>query len=291
MRVRLRRYATAALAVFAACIALGGPVAGTATAEPIPFLALDCKQEIWALRGQPVQLARLAIGGHVQEAIRTTPGLGYLRSVSGGVAFQLGLAVRVGTVPDKDGTISGTQIADAVADAASTLGELAPARDAALARVRELVAPRCGITVHVLNGKAPEAPAPGKDDGKPSTGPNAEPVGGYTNPDQLWLYDPAKLTLDTGRAPRADYGSIPAVAPGLYAPSPATRYGAAVPGYNPQFGIIGANDPNADLRTVGEASALPVQSSAGIGLPVLLAVLALSVVTGTLVRTWVLRRA
>ena len=77
----------------------------------------------------------------------------------------------------------------------------------------------------------------------------------------------------------------------LFAPSPGVRYGGAVSGYTPQFGILGA-DPNQNgVSVAGNAEALRAPSGTRIAFPVLLAVFALSGVTAALVRTWVLRRA
>lgn len=115
-------------------------------------------------------------------------------------------------------------------------------------------------------------------------GPNQPVLGGIPGSelDQfLW----------TGRAPMVDYSGIPFARPGLFAPSPGVRYGGAVSGYTPQFGILGA-DPNRDgVAVAGNAEALRAPSGTKIAFPVLLAVFALSGVTAALVRTWVLRRA
>ncbi|CAM3599703.1 hypothetical protein KIPE111705_16215 [Kibdelosporangium persicum] len=97
----------------------------------------------------------------------------------------------------------------------------------------------------------------------------------------------------TGRSPMTDYSMIPFAQAGLYSPSPAVRYGTGVPGYSPQFGILGVdNPPNDGVQAAGHAEAIGGSSSRNdIDLSVLLAVLALSGVTAALVRTWVLRKA
>ncbi len=64
-----------------------------------------------------------------------------------------------------------------------------------------------------------------------------------------------------------------------------------MPGYTPQFGILGTDNPGDGVQAAGRAEALTPPEGQKIALPVLLAVLALSVVTAALVRTWVLRRA
>ncbi|HJP78285.1 MAG TPA: hypothetical protein VJ914_28690 [Pseudonocardiaceae bacterium] len=102
--------------------------------------------------------------------------------------------------------------------------------------------------------------------------------------------------LDNGLAesPLARYSGIPFASAGLFAPSPGVRYGGDVPGYSPGYGVLnnGSGVPDG-IQTAGEAQALGSMSlpgGNGIGLPMLLAVLALSAATAGLVRTWVLRK-
>jgi hypothetical protein len=64
-----------------------------------------------------------------------------------------------------------------------------------------------------------------------------------------------------------------------------------VPGYSPEFGIVGDTPPDDGISVAGRAEALSPPKSQRVEFPVLLAVLFLSGVTAALVRTWVLRRA
>ncbi|HEX4222805.1 MAG TPA: hypothetical protein VHZ97_10610 [Pseudonocardiaceae bacterium] len=107
----------------------------------------------------------------------------------------------------------------------------------------------------------------------------------------------AAQLLDDGLAesPLARYSGIPFASAGLFAPSPGVRYGGDVPGYSPGYGVLnnGTNTVPDGIQTAGEAQALGPLSTPGgngIGLPMLLAVLALSGATAGLVRTWVLRK-
>jgi hypothetical protein len=94
-----------------------------------------------------------------------------------------------------------------------------------------------------------------------------------------------------GRAPMADYSTLPFAKAGLFTPSPGVRYGGTVSGYTPQFGILGAeNGGSSGVQAAGHADTLSPVSGSKIAFPTLLAVLALSGVTAALVRTWVLRR-
>lgn len=292
---RLLGTALAALVAFGAA-ALGAPAA----AAPVPFVAVDCAQSVHAFRGQPVHLSRIAVSRFVADAVRAD--LGGLRAATVGLVFPLGPAIPVGTVPDGTGEITGEAIADAVAEAVAPMGEIAPAAESVTASVRELVADACGMRVRALNptergdterpdpaepgpGPQPGAPNPGGGS-DPSTTPNTQPVGGADPaPDEVELYDPDRFA----RAAPRDYGRVPVAETGRFAPSPESRYG--VPGYSPRFGLLGqdaAIDPL--VYPAGEARALPT-GTGRVALPVLLAVLALSLVTGALVRTWVLRRA
>jgi hypothetical protein len=103
------------------------------------------------------------------------------------------------------------------------------------------------------------------------------------------------LNAGLAQSPTARYAGIPFAGAGIFAPSPGVRYGGDVPGYSPGYGVLNNNGtpPPDGIQTAGQASALNPGSTPGgngIGLPMLLAVLALSGATAGLVRTWVLRR-
>jgi hypothetical protein len=151
----------------------------------------------------------------------------------------------------------------------------------------------------------PQQPAPGSSGNPPSPGaprdesagsplipkPNSPVLGGMAAAPN---FGGLPFGFTTGYAPMRDYSNIPMVNAGLYSPSPGVRYGGQIPGYAPQFGILGqdsAKSGNAGTQNAGRAEALPGGGvSDGVGLPVLIAVLALSGVSAGLVRTWVLRR-
>lgn len=163
------------------------------------------------------------------------------------------------------------------------------------------------------SGGAGQRPAPQQ----PGPGTGAPVEEGPISPAPITLPEPNSPVLDDARAPTAAslptdfstgyapmryYSAVPAATSGLFAPSPGIRYGGQVPGYAPEFGILNqernapppAPVPNEGVQRAGEAEALPHSpnpATDGIGLPTLVAVLALSGVTAALVRTWVLRRA
>jgi hypothetical protein len=100
-----------------------------------------------------------------------------------------------------------------------------------------------------------------------------------------------------GRVPLYSYAGTPyAVAGGAgRGLSPSALYGSAVPGYSPQFGILGskgAAGPADGVARASQVEALGAASTPGtIGIVTLLAVLLLSGTAATLVRTVVLRRS
>jgi hypothetical protein len=118
--------------------------------------------------------------------------------------------------------------------------------------------------------------------------PNQPPLGGLPGVG-LDLYQPG--LWDFGRWPMADYSNIPFARAGLWAPAPGVRYGGGVPGYSPEFGIVGDTPPDDGVDVAGRAEAINPPVGQRVEFPVLLAVLVLSCVTAALVRTWVLRKA
>jgi hypothetical protein len=117
--------------------------------------------------------------------------------------------------------------------------------------------------------------------------PNQPPLGGLPGMG-LDLYQPGLWNF--GRWPMADYSNIPFARAGLWAPAPGVRYGGGVPGYSPEFGVVGDRAPDDGVSVAGRAEALTPPAVQRVEFPVLLAVLALSGATAALVRTWVLRR-
>ncbi|CAL9663298.1 hypothetical protein SUDANB95_07082 [Actinosynnema sp. ALI-1.44] len=163
------------------------------------------------------------------------------------------------------------------------------------------------IAGQVLPGTQPGQPGTGRPGtgqpggGQPGTGQPGTgrpgggqggftPIGGVGGLD-LPLYGSNPFSGNFGRVPLFSYGSLPFAMPGQFSPSPGIRYGGNVPGYRPGYGL--PTPSNDGVQTAGRAQALPGggKLGGGVAAPVLLAVLALSCVTGALVRTWVLRRA
>lgn len=137
--------------------------------------------------------------------------------------------------------------------------------------------------------------ASGGGSGLPAS--NSPVVGGLPTGfgDLTSTFGPGAL-LDYGLAesPLARYAGIPFASAGLFDPAPGVKYGGDVPGYAPTYGQLGQQNgtPPDGVQTAGQAIAYNPGGSLGngVGLPMLLAVLALAGVTAALVRTWVLRK-
>ncbi|HKS45278.1 MAG TPA: hypothetical protein VJT49_09205 [Amycolatopsis sp.] len=139
-------------------------------------------------------------------------------------------------------------------------------------------------------GGAPQSPGSGTParGGTPATMPSSNsPASGDSSPTLATL-----PFGSNGSAPMADYSGIPYTLAALWAPSPGIRYGGEIPGYAPEASTLDAQENSRATQRVGDAQALPGPAGSGglpLELPMVGAVLALSGVTGALVRRWVLR--
>lgn len=142
---------------------------------------------------------------------------------------------------------------------------------------------------------APEGNDPGPQDGGDKTekpddrgvpGSNSKPTGdssGYESASSPYRY--GSLPLMSG------FSALPYYNTSMFSPAPGLRYGSGIPGYSPEFGILGSEPAGSStIQNAGSADALP-GGKGDVGLPVLFAVLALAGASAGLVRTWVLRRA
>lgn len=230
------------------------------------------------------------IANQVVNALRSIPLLGpIIGTLAGQVQQTLTAGCGVTTqalnqaaAPVQDGT---KQIADASQQAAQSIPGLPQLGGGTTGQPGQTTKPGGGST-----GQPGQASQPGQGS-QTGANPSLPALGGFSS-GGVDLYDTAP-GANFGRVPLFNYGSLPFAVPGSYAPSPGVRYGGNVPGYAPQFGVLGGDSAQSDgVQTAGQAQALPAGSGhGGVAFPVLLAVLALSGVTAGLVRTWVLRRA
>lgn len=320
MRRRVKSFATAVALIFATSVTLLIAGSGTANAAE-PIIIGDCSTNIQGTPGQPVSLAPAAVLGIVTDAVRAVPILGPPLTGAANQAFAALPPIPIGALPTGTGYITGGTIANAVVVELNKIPLLGPVLATVVKTVQSQLTSLCGVTVTGVNAAA----APVQDGAKavadaseaattaitgstsggttnpgsnPSTGggtsgggttaPNSPVVGGLGNLG-IQLYGGG--LWDYGRSPMADYSDIPFARAGLWAPSPGVRYGGGVPGYSPEFGIVGDTAPDDGVSVAGRAEALSPPHSQRVEFPVLLAVLAMSGVTAALVRTWVLRRA
>jgi hypothetical protein len=325
--MRLVRRLAAALAV-AFVIVTSSLIGGSTAAAATPIVVGSCAATVQGAPGTPVQLQPAAVLEPVVNIVKALDPLNLITpSVRSAVA---GLPpIPIGAIPTGTATITGGQIANAVVGQLQKIPLLGPIIGAVSKGVQNTLTGICGVTVQAANTVAAQAqdnsaalaekaneaarsviPGAGATPGKPGTQPGKPGPGGSQGPNgsapplappQFPVVDgqfPAAPPINswnwsTGRSPMTDYSTIPFAQAGLYAPSPAVRYGGGVPGYSPQFGILGVdNPPNDGVQAAGHAEAIGgVPDRPDIDISVLLAVLVLSGVTAALVRTWVLRKA
>jgi hypothetical protein len=314
---RARSVTVAAALVFAASAA--GLVASSQEAAAAqPIVVGSCATTIQGEPGTPLALSPAAVLTPVLNVVRAVPLVG--PGLVSGVTQQVNAMgnIPLGALPGADTTVSGAQISAVslpyIQQAISKVPLIGPVLGQIVTGVQGALTAGCGLVVDVTNaaggavqdgtgvladtsqqvfGPGPGSPAPGSpppnQSPPPQQTPNQPVQGGMPGLD-LTLY-PNGL-WDFGRAPMADYSSIPFAVPGMYAPSPGVRYGGSVPGYSPEFGILGGAESQADqVQQAGRAEAMTPPAGRKVAVPVLVAVLALSCVTAALVRTWVLRRA
>lgn len=310
-----RRFAIALMLVFAG--SLTALFAGPAVAAPPPVVIGSCATSVQGVPGQPVALQPSAVLGVVVDAVRAVPLLGPPLAGSAQTAFQALPPIPIGVLPTGTGYLNGGVVATAVVAKLAEIPLLGAVIGPVATSVQGTLTTVCGVTMTGVNTAAAPAqegaksvadasqqatgalvpggtPLPGNKPGPApggGAGSQSPPPAGANQPVLGGAYGGADLSryLWGGRAPMTDYGSIPFASAGLFAPSPGVRYGGAVSGYTPQFGILGA-DAQDGVRVAGNAEALHPTGGGRVALPVLLAVFALSGVTAALVRTWVLRR-
>jgi hypothetical protein len=257
----------------------------------------------------PTPVTCTLLGGPLNEPVAVKPGeqvqLVLVVPVLG-TRVNVGPAQTVGNNPGEQllqATVTNVlglvgQVCQAAVNVQSTVSSVVPVPPVTVPTLprngpsQSVTVPLPGANVGIEQGGQPGAPPPpggNPEPGAPTPSPPSSGTDPRTNP--FAPSGPISWRFDNARIPLYDFSSVPYGVGYRFGgiSAPAFRYGQRVPGYAPQFGILGA-DPGDDVATVGTVEALPV-GGAKVALPVLLAVLLLSAVTGTLVRTWVLRRA
>ncbi|MGW5051203.1 hypothetical protein [Actinokineospora sp. NPDC004072] len=316
----------AGLALVLGGASAGLVASATAAAAAEPVIVGSCSTTVAGAPGTPIALSPSAVAKPILDVLRPLDLLGIITGPVQRTLDTIG-PIPIGAIQTADGVISGGTIARAVTEKLPLGGLLTPVTNlltglckvttdtvnAVAEPIQEGGAAVGGAIEQgvgaLVPGKGPNNPgqptppgggpggSPAPNPGNPGgggggNGGSAPNVPGVTNPVVGGGVGVGGLPLynGLGRVPRDYYGDIPAFAPGLFSPSPAVRYGGAVPGYSPEFGILGGAGAGDGVQAAGHAEAIGAPRGATIALPVLLAVLILSGVTAALVRTWVLRR-
>ncbi|MDX8144192.1 hypothetical protein SK854_18900 [Lentzea sp. BCCO 10_0061] len=306
----MRLLSVAATALLALVSASVGGVAHAAE----PIVVGSCATTVQGAPGTPVSLSPAAVTQPITDLVRAVPLLGPPLAEPFKQAFAQAKPMPIGAVQVGTTTISGATIANAVMAEVQKIPLLGPILGTLDKTVRATLTQGCQVTVVAVNqvvapvqdgskaiadasqqavGAIPGAPKPpgqqpspqpGTPPGQPGTQPGVPGVGaGAPSNRDFSLYP---IGSNFGRVPLFSYGSLPFAMPGLYSPSPGVRYGSQVPRASNGTGVQGDS-----VQAAGRATALPrLSGPGGVGAPVLVAVLLLALVTGALVRTWVLRR-
>ncbi|WP_436492961.1 hypothetical protein [Actinokineospora sp. HUAS TT18] len=326
MRRRVKTFATGLVLVMGTATASLAMSSSAQAAQPI--VVGDCSTSIQGAPGTPISLSPSAVLSPITDIVNAVPLLGpaITKAINGMGNIPLGAIPNANTTIS-GGTIASTAV-PRIKAAIEKIPLIGGVLTTLIGSVQGALTSGCAIVVTVVNtAVAPvqegaktvggvieqgvaALPLPGGGGTSPAPGTNKPPAGtpgggsapatggGVTLPGSnqpvLGGVPTSNSSVlggyDFGRSPMADYSNLPFAKAGLFAPSPGVRYGGAVPGYTPQFGILGANNDTDGVQQAGHADALTPVGGGKIAFPVLLAVLALSGVTAALVRTWVLRR-
>lgn len=279
--MRPRRF-LAANVVMLACLA--GTAAGAAPATAAePVLASSCSAVVDGEPGQEVVLAPESVAEPLNGALAGLDPLGLLAAPFR--AAWAGMApIPVGTVPDGQAEIPGSQIADSVGQRLGEIPLLAPILEPLTKTARDALGPLCGILVRGARPSNPPAASPGSP-AQPGTpgAPGSPSSGGYSGGR---LIAPAETS---GGSPTVFGQRLSGLLPS------GAFFGLNTSGV-PQSGMAAgpqeAQSPQpaamANSQSAGSALELPSTQPDELSLPALLAALLLAIVGAQLVRRWVL---
>ncbi|WP_020496732.1 hypothetical protein [Sciscionella marina] len=270
--------------------------AGSASAATVTYGS--CTGQLPVHMGDTVSISGAAVAGQAKQAIAENPGL-FTNPDDAYKQMSNIPAITVGSMPHGASTpITGAAIADAVNKAYKNgiVDGLGLDKNKSRQNIENKIAGTCGFTAAAVDYKPPQQPSSPPSSSHPATQSQAPKTatGAPTAPGGA---------SGTAQPPQERYGSgaIPAMSappsarygtPDSLAAPPGERYG--VPGYAPATGQLGpdsaANNP---VHQAGRATTLaqdPNGESSKVGIPMLIAVIALAGVSAALVRTWALRR-
>ncbi|MPY81801.1 MAG: hypothetical protein GEV00_00510 [Actinophytocola sp.] len=302
--------ATTMLVATSAMIAFPGSAAAVD-----PLVADRCGQTLKGAAGSPLSLdLASALGipaapkvnlGTVAEGTRT-----YSLSNTELADALTGISLLGTTLPKVCGlTVTGVdQTSGPLEDATQTVKKTADSLTGAVndgtETVRKATEPVTDAVGGLLGGDSPgpggEGPksgpgpsdGPGKqtgDGGDSRTGSSDQRVPGPTSPPVERSASGYSAPYYSAFSPMSAFSSFPYRNASFYSHAPGLRYGSGFGDYAPSFGVLGQGGAETSaVSNAGSADALPTTNSR-VGLPVLLAVLALAAASAGLVRTWVLR--
>lgn len=136
-------------------------------------------------------------------------------------------------------------------------------------------------------GPPPESGDPGGGDNQPKE--REQPVPGPSSPPLEPSDSGFGAPYYSSFSPMSAFSTFPYRNASYSTHAPGLRYGSGFSDYAPSFGVLGEDGANRDsVANAGSADALP-PAEGRVGLPMLLAVLALAAASAGLVRSWVLR--
>jgi hypothetical protein len=266
-------------------------VAGTASAATV--VANGCTGSVTGKTGDQVAVSGPALRELVRQSTQESVNLLNLLTVQPDAvadAIASNASIPVGSIPgQKTGEVAGSAIGSAVASSlanANGLGLLPATRQAVLSHIQQRVSGRCGLTTLASDypppsSSSPNSPSPSSH--TPSTQPQTNPGANTTGQQGGGAAAPTSVGTAGSATP-----------PGTKAPTTGSAAGQSNQSQGQQFTILDPTTPpdGPAIHNTGEAQALTSKvSSDSLGLPILLAVLALAGVSAALVRTWVLRRS
>lgn len=266
--------AVAAGGVLSGALLFGGGVAAAAPAAPSgSTIAATCGQQVTARPGDKV-------------AVRTPLGTSFTVPVVSGMAPVVGQLVDGLLCQVQVTVVAPLQTAAAQAQQQVQAQVLAPAAGAvAGATAPRSAAPKAAATT------APKAAAAPKPAPAPAPAPAAAPAAPLMTPQAQAAAAPA-FAPAFGQLPASFLkGAAPAAPAGLRSYDAGALFGSAFPGLGAGAPAYLGYDPASAVTTASQVQALPVDGlSRGVGVPVMLAVLALAGVAAFAVRHAVLGR-
>ena len=247
--------------------------------------------------GQPIEASPSALDDKVEQATLLAYPLRFDLAKQARQEFRSTGSVPLGSVTEKTRTFSGETLAGAFASHITSLSTIKEHSDEVNTHVRDLAIVGCLGGARV-SGQAPPPPPPSSQPERPTSKP-APSTSPSVGRDHAGSPPPSPPPSTPDAYPA---GTVPAAVNAVppdwaYLPGTLPPWAQQVPGLGPDVGGLRAQPPDQrkqarddEVRAAGNAESMPADVSKRVALPVLIAAIALAIVTAALVRTWVLRR-